>query len=264
MVTGLDTFRRHFAGYEDAFVLIGGAACDFWFTRAGFRFRATRDLDLVLILEAAQDRFYAHFWAFVRAGGYEVAQRSTGERTFFRFQKPTIADYPAMIELLASAPPAIEPFPGQTIVPIPAGEDISSLSAILLNPDYYAFVLGQRDLVDGLPLIRPAGLIALKAHAWLDLTRRQGQGDATVKQDDISKHRSDVFRLAALLPTGETITVPEVIVNDLRNFLSRFPPDSADWPAILQSLAATGIRLPTTTLLAAITTYFGLTPEAPR
>lgn len=28
MVKGLDTFRNHFAGYEEQYVLIGGAACD--------------------------------------------------------------------------------------------------------------------------------------------------------------------------------------------------------------------------------------------
>ena len=35
MVTGMETFKRHFAGFEDSFVVIGGAACDEWFTRAG-------------------------------------------------------------------------------------------------------------------------------------------------------------------------------------------------------------------------------------
>ena len=31
MVKGLDTFRNHFAGYEEQYVLIGGAACDIVF-----------------------------------------------------------------------------------------------------------------------------------------------------------------------------------------------------------------------------------------
>lgn len=33
MVTGMETFKQYFAGFEDSFVLIGGAACDAWFTR---------------------------------------------------------------------------------------------------------------------------------------------------------------------------------------------------------------------------------------
>ena len=32
MVRGLDLFRQRFREYEGSFVLIGGAACDEWFT----------------------------------------------------------------------------------------------------------------------------------------------------------------------------------------------------------------------------------------
>lgn len=80
MVTGMDTFRRHFAGFEDSFVIIGGAACDEWFTRLGGRFRVTRDIDMVLLLEAIQPRFFSQLWAFIRSGGYDVGQR-TEDRT---------------------------------------------------------------------------------------------------------------------------------------------------------------------------------------
>lgn len=53
MVKGLDTFRNHFAGYEEQYVLIGGAACDIVFESNDASFRATRDLDMVLIVEAS-------------------------------------------------------------------------------------------------------------------------------------------------------------------------------------------------------------------
>lgn len=61
MVTGMERFRQHFAGYGDAFVVIGGAACDAWFTQAGARFRTTKDIDMVLVLEAVQPGFVRHF-----------------------------------------------------------------------------------------------------------------------------------------------------------------------------------------------------------
>lgn len=261
MVAGMDTFRRHFAGFENAFVIIGGAACDLWFTRVGGRFRATKDIDMVLLLESAHAEFFARFWDFIRQGRYEIAQRAeSGKRTLFRFQKPAAGDYPAMIELLSTIPENVEPFPGQRIVPIPAGEDLSSLSAILMNPDYYRFILSQREVVDGLPLIRPAGLIPLKAHAWLDLTRRLEAGETSIKQDDINKHRSDVFRLGAILPVGESVALPSVIADDLRAFLGQHPATSPEWTAISQSLATTGIRIPAADLLATLHTFFGLTP----
>ena len=40
MVKGLDTFRNHFAGYEEQYVLIGGAACDIVFESNDASFRA--------------------------------------------------------------------------------------------------------------------------------------------------------------------------------------------------------------------------------
>jgi hypothetical protein len=35
-------------------ILIGGAACDFWLTGLGINFRATKDLDIILIVEALE------------------------------------------------------------------------------------------------------------------------------------------------------------------------------------------------------------------
>ena len=51
MVKGLDTFCKYFSDYTNQYVLIGGAACDILFESNDVVFRATRDLDLVLIVE---------------------------------------------------------------------------------------------------------------------------------------------------------------------------------------------------------------------
>ena len=51
MVRGLDTFRKYFSNYGEQYVLIGGAACDIVFESNDVLFRATRDLDMVLIVE---------------------------------------------------------------------------------------------------------------------------------------------------------------------------------------------------------------------
>lgn len=53
----IDRFKAHFAGYEDNYVLIGGAACDVLMQEAGLEFRATRDFDLVLCVEALNPAF---------------------------------------------------------------------------------------------------------------------------------------------------------------------------------------------------------------
>lgn len=70
MVKGLDTFQKYFADYEEQYVLIGGAACDILFESNEVNFRATRDLDMVLIVEALTPEFGEKFWKFIVDGKY--------------------------------------------------------------------------------------------------------------------------------------------------------------------------------------------------
>jgi hypothetical protein len=53
MVKGLTLFRERFLPFQGLMTLIGGAACDEWFTTNGLTFRATNDLDLVIIFRLA-------------------------------------------------------------------------------------------------------------------------------------------------------------------------------------------------------------------
>jgi hypothetical protein len=52
VVKGLDVFQNHFARYTDQYVLIGGTAATLAMEEAGLEFRATKDLDIVLHIEA--------------------------------------------------------------------------------------------------------------------------------------------------------------------------------------------------------------------
>jgi hypothetical protein len=82
MVKGLDIFRRHFAGHADQFILIGGTAATLAMEGAGLEFRATKDLDIVLHIEALKLAFGSTFWEFIEKGGYEVREASD---TYYRF-----------------------------------------------------------------------------------------------------------------------------------------------------------------------------------
>ena len=42
MVTGFESFRTHFKGYEDCYTIIGGTACDILMNEAALNFRATQ------------------------------------------------------------------------------------------------------------------------------------------------------------------------------------------------------------------------------
>lgn len=69
MVRGLDMFRTWFGKFPDQYVLIGGTAASLVMNDAGVDFRQTKDLDVVLHVEALSSEFVATFWEFVRAGG---------------------------------------------------------------------------------------------------------------------------------------------------------------------------------------------------
>ena len=102
MVKGLEIFKEHFRSFADQYVLIGGTACDLAMDAAGIAFRATKDLDIVLCLEALDAAFVKAFWDFVHAGGYQLQQKAMGGRQFYRFQKPTIKAGPALFLFHAS------------------------------------------------------------------------------------------------------------------------------------------------------------------
>jgi len=235
MVEGLAVFGDRFRGLDDCYVLIGGTACDLWMGERALDFRATKDLDMVLVVEALRPEFFRVFWQFVRDASYEGFGGGQVPRNFYRFKKPARAGFPWMLELFSRR--ALDLPADVHLSPIPAGEDLSSLSAILLDEDYYGLVLGFRRVVDGISTVPAGCLIPLKARAWLDLTARKAAGDATVSESDIRKHRNDVFRLLVTLAPADRIEVPEAVRAHLRQFASRFPAGAAEWRAIGQAVA---------------------------
>jgi hypothetical protein len=57
VVKGLDLFREHFAALNEQYVLIGGTAATLAMAEVGLDFRATKDLDIVLHIEALSPNF---------------------------------------------------------------------------------------------------------------------------------------------------------------------------------------------------------------
>lgn len=218
MVVGIDKFREHFAGHEDQYAIIGGAACDLLFDRAGLEFRATKDIDMVLCVEVVDAAFGETFKAFLDAGGYEARERSDGKKEFYRFRRPKDENYPFMIELFSRKPEVLNLPDDAGLTPIPVDEDVVSLSAILLEEGYYEALQDAKRDMDGVTIIDETLLIPFKARAFLDLSERKAQGE-NIDSKNIKKHRSDVFRLAQLLPGDVKIEMPEPIQEDMRRFL---------------------------------------------
>jgi hypothetical protein len=220
MVKGLNSFREWFRGYESSFAIIGGTACDLLMNDAGMEFRVTKDIDMILIVESLNAEFGSRFWEYIKIGGYEHRLKSTGAPEYYRFTSPKSPVYPAMIELFSRRIEGISLPPEATLTPVPIGDDISSLSAILLHLDYYDFLRTGIAITDGIPVLDAAHLIPFKAKAWLDLTARKASG-GNVDSKNITKHKNDILRLSALLSPEFSIELPVTIAEDMQAFLAR-------------------------------------------
>jgi len=218
MVRGLETFAERFAGDEDHYVLIGGVAAYLVQDEAGLKPRATRDLDIVLCIEALTADFVRRMWEFIGEGGYEVRQAGEAPRRFYRFAQPTDGRYPEMLELFTREPGGLELTDSVTLTPVPIDGSVVSLSAILLDDDYYALIHAHKRILQGVPIITERALIPLKARAWLDLRERKDAGER-VDEKDIRKHLGDVFRLYRLLAPEERVALRAGPARDMGRFL---------------------------------------------
>ena len=78
MVTGFTLFKEKFEAFQEQFVVIGGTACDLLMENEELEFRATKDIDIVLIVESMTAEFGRKFWEYIKEAGYEHQNKSTG------------------------------------------------------------------------------------------------------------------------------------------------------------------------------------------
>lgn len=220
MVKGIDIFKEHFSRFKNQYTIIGGFACDLLMTDSGLDFRQTADIDMVIIVEALTTEFAAAFWDFIKAGGYHARQRSSGKPEFYRFIDPADSSYPKMIEIFSRPQNHVVLHPDTHLMPLHMEDEVSSLSAILLNDDYYEFLLNGRTVMDGISILDAEHIIPMKMKAWLDLKDKKAQG-IHVNSRDIRKHRLDVFRLFPLVRENSVISVPKSVRDDIEHFIAQ-------------------------------------------
>jgi len=71
------------------------------------------------------------------------------------------------------------------LTPILLEEELSSLSAILLDDDYYQFLRNEPVILDGVSILNTPYLIPFKMKAWLDLTERRELGEKIDSRDNM-------------------------------------------------------------------------------
>lgn len=216
MVAGLESFRERFREFGDCYTVIGGAACDILLSEADLAFRTTKDIDMILVLENRPGEFARTFWEYIREAGYTCGWRNSETVHFYRFTDPR-PGYPVMIELFSRSQ-NVEMSIDEGIIPIHMDDDTSSLSAILLNDDYYAFMMQGRRVVHDVSVLSAEYLIPFKMYAWLDLRDKHAAGQH-VNERDLRKHKYDVFRLLQIVRTGMVVETQGLVRESVTRFL---------------------------------------------
>jgi hypothetical protein len=224
---GIEIFKEYFHEFQGNYVFIGGTACTILFEEAGEAFRATKDMDIVLIIENINVDFAKQFWRFIHDGQYEEIFASEVHGRFYRFAKPVNSRFPYMIELFSRRPAEFALFPGTHLMPIHIADDVSSLSAILLDDDYYRFLLDGRKLIDGIPVLDELHLIAFKAKAWCELTDRHQKGEEGLTRH-IKKHRKDIAMLMSLVGSGVHASMDGIVMSDMKRFIDAMRSETLD------------------------------------
>lgn len=221
-VKGLDRFKEYFLDFKDNYVIIGGTACSVILRNADMQPRATKDIDMILVVERMTPDFGRRFWTFIHDGDYEMRERKRDEGKepvpeLFRFYKPRNDGFPYQIELLSRQPEVLSVPEGFHLTPIPVGEDISSLSAILMNEEFYHFALEHSTMEDELHVADTIGLICLKMKAYLNLSEQEPPAHSS----DIRKHMSDVFKLMASGNAAEPVALSANMKKDAMAFVEK-------------------------------------------
>jgi len=142
-----------------------------------------------------------------------------------------------MLELFSKRTDTMELPADAVLTPLPLDDDLSSLSAILMDDDYYSFLQAGRTVIDGIPILDAVHLIPLKAKAWLDLSARKAANEP-VDSRHIRKHKNDIFRLAGILPPNFKTEVAASIMADLAAFCAAMQTEDVD----LKSLGILGSK----------------------
>lgn len=221
MLTGFDKFSEMMQSHKEQFVVIGGTACEAALEQTGLTRRATKDIDMVVVIEELSADFIHDLWGFLKAGGYHPSRRTnhSGQSVyaFYRFDNPKDDTFPAKIEILARKEEFLFGENEKRIEPIVDNDVSCSLSAIIMDDDMYHLTTHHWVEYKGVHMASPTALVCLKARAYLNLLQER-QAMRQVNTDDIKKHRRDVL---TLLATGkvEDTRVPESIYSTIQEFV---------------------------------------------
>lgn len=216
---GFDHFCDYLKGLEEHYVIIGGGAASILMDDEGLEFRATKDVDLVVL--ARSKELNERILFYVKDNEYNSKESTDKLPRYYRFKNPMKSECPKMIEIFSRNELGLELEKNQHIIPIsdPTSE---KLSAILLDDEYFDLIRNNTiSSESGIPLINALANICLKARAHRDLFERKQAGDNSVDERDIQKHLKDIWRLAVTITGSEIISLTGMPEKDIRMALEK-------------------------------------------
>lgn len=227
---GFEHFCKALQGLEENYVIIGGGAAAILFHDQGLEFRATADVDVVVV--ARSKDLNKRILEYVKAGEYQSKEASKEKPQYFRFSNPKNSECPKIIELFARAED-LELNDGQYIIPVEKDE-AGKLSAILLDDEYFALIKSDIQITDSkIPIIGPIANACLKARAYRELTERK-------ENEKARKHLKDIWRLSITLTGDETpklVGLPKTDIENALSELAKLTPDQ--FKGAMEKLPAT-------------------------
>jgi len=211
-MAGLSHFEAHFRELKDQYVIVGGFATLILLDRELHNHgKATHDIDLVLLTSTSVE-MAAKIKTYIKEGGYTIQKGQQDRYQYYRFAEPKSEGYPKEIELFASEEYGIVLEEGQRIIPIDPEEGLYSLSAIMLDREYFDMIKSNIEEIEGVPYSNTLATMLLKMSAVYDLHHR---GD-----DKWKKHRRDILKLTLLLIGEERLVLKGRMIDDVNFFKS--------------------------------------------
>ncbi|MFV0482071.1 MAG: hypothetical protein ACK5LP_08810 [Campylobacteraceae bacterium] len=204
-------FQEYFKDLDNFYVVVVGFATlmllDSEFENHG---KATFDIDLVLLTSNSLE-MTQRVKRYMKEGKYTVQIGEKERFKYYRFTKPQKDGFAKEIELVALNENHLELDDMQRIIPIDAEEGLYSLSAIILDVEYFEMIKNNIEKKLIAPCTNTQATIMLKISAFYDLKNR---GDEKYK-----KHRRDILKLSLLLTGDEEIKLVGRMQQDFDAFI---------------------------------------------
>lgn len=171
--------------------------------------KATFDIDLVLLTNNSVE-MSQRIKQYINDGEYKIQIGEKDQYKYYRFIEPQKENFAKEIELFASNENDLELDDSQRIIPVDPEEGLYSLSAIMLDPEYFEMIKNNVDKTGRAPYTNAQATMMLKMSAFYDLRSRNDK--------KWKKHRRDILKLALTLTGEEEIKLTGRMKQDFDSF----------------------------------------------